>query len=318
MKITDFSYEHINEATELALANYDEERGHVPALPRINAIPDLSGFAENGLGVSAFNGGKMVGFLCCYEPFDNAFGSTNVKGVFSPMGSNAAVTVNRAKIYAAMYQAAGKKWVHAGAVSHAVSLYAHDRTANEQFFRYGFGLRSVDAIRYMEATNDVSCDGYEFMKLPQERYAKMLLLENMLDDYMKNSPIFMRRRHITKEELDKWTAQDNMRYFTASVGEKFIAFLEVSRGGETFIKDAENYLHIGGAFCLPEHRGKGVYQNLMNYAIRTLKNEGFTRLGVDFESFNPSGTGFWLKHFSVYTHGVVRRIDENILELNSI
>ena len=316
MKIIDFSCEHINEATALTLANYETERGYVPALPRIDKIPDLSGFAENGLGVAAFDGGKMVGFLCSYEPFGNAFGSTNVKGVFSPMGGNAAVTENCAKIYAAMYQEAGKKWVRAGAVSHAVSLYAHDRIANEQFFSYGFGLRCVDAIRYMEVTDNVSCNGYEFMELPQERYAEMLLLENMLDDYMKNSPIFMRRKPVTKEELDKWTVQNNMRYFTASIGEKFIAFLEVSRGGETFIKDTEYYLHIGRAFCLPEHRRKGVYKNLMNYAILTLKNEGFTHLGVDFESFNPSGSGFWLKHFSAYTHGVVRRIDENIMELS--
>ena len=33
-------------------------------------------------------------------------------------------------------------------------------------------------------------------------------------------------------------------------------------------------------------------------------------LGVDFESLNPSGSGFRLKHFTAYTHSVVRRIDE--------
>ena len=51
----------------------------------------------------------------------------------------------------------------------------------------------------------------------------------------------------------------------------------------------------------------------MNYAITVLKEEGYTRLGVDFESINPTARGFWLKYFSAYTHGVVRRIDERIL-----
>jgi hypothetical protein len=37
---------------------------------------------------------------------------------------------------------------------------------------------------------------------------------------------------------------------------------------------------------------------------------GYTRLGVDFESLNPAGYGFWLKYFDPYTHSVVRRIDE--------
>jgi len=35
---------------------------------------------------------------------------------------------------------------------------------------------------------------------------------------------------------------------------------------------------------------------------------------VDFESINPSGSGFWLKFFHAYTNSVVRRIDDRILE----
>jgi hypothetical protein len=52
-----------------------------------------------------------------------------------------------------------------------------------------------------------------------------------------------------------------------------------------------------------------VAQNLLNFVIATLKAEGYPRLGVDFESYNPNAFGFWLKYFAVYTHGVIRRID---------
>ncbi len=38
--------------------------------------------------------------------------------------------------------------------------------------------------------------------------------------------------------------------------------------------------------------------------------EGVTRLGVDYESINPSGSAFWQKHFTEYGYGVVRRIDD--------
>lgn len=48
------------------------------------------------------------------------------------------------------------------------------------------------------------------------------------------------------------------------------------------------------------HRGKDVYQNLLNFAISTLKAEGYAQLGVD---------------FTAYTHSVVRRIDERIMQL---
>jgi GNAT superfamily N-acetyltransferase len=68
--------------------------------------------------------------------------------------------------------------------------------------------------------------------------------------------------------------------------------------------------NICGAYCLQEYRGKGIFQGLLNYAITTLKAEGFETLGVDFESFNPTASGFWLKYFTAYTSNVVRRIDE--------
>ena len=53
-------------------------------------------------------------------------------------------------------------------------------------------------------------------------------------------------------------------------------------------------------------------QNEENRAA--LKKEGFLRLGVDYESFNPTANVFWPKYFEVYTKSVVRRIDECALE----
>lgn len=126
MDIFNFEKRHIEEAMNIARANYYDERQYVKELPEVCDLPNLYGFAENGLGVAAFENEKMIGFLCCYEPFDNAFGATDVRGIFSPMGANAAVSKDRSKIYAAMYQAAGEKWVKTGAVSHAICLYAHE------------------------------------------------------------------------------------------------------------------------------------------------------------------------------------------------
>ena len=72
-------------------------------------------------------------------------------------------------------------------------------------------------------------------------------------------------------------------------------------------------LNICGAYCVPDLRGSGTIQSLLDFLLYTLQSEGITRLGVDFESFNPTALGFWTKHFDVYTHSVVRRIDENAL-----
>ena len=129
MIIQDFEPKHIEEAMGIALSAYNYERAFTWDLPLISSIPILKQLSENGLGVAAFEGGKMVGFLCSVEPFENAFRSTDVRGVFSPMGANGADMENHGKIYAALYQAAAKKWVKAGAMSHAICLYEHDEEA---------------------------------------------------------------------------------------------------------------------------------------------------------------------------------------------
>ena len=50
-------------------------------------------------------------------------------------------------------------------------------------------------------------------------------------------------------------------------------------------------------------------ENILNFIIKTLKNENTILLGTDFESFNPMANNFWLKYFKEYTQSVVCRID---------
>lgn len=314
MNILDFEKQHIEEAVELALANYYDERQFIKELPQVRVIPDLNGFAENRLGVAAIENEKLVGFLRCCEPFEHAFRATDARGVFSPMGANAAIARNRSKIYAAMYQAAGEKWVKSGAVSHAICLYAHDEELQRQFYRYGFGLRCLDAIRPMELIDCKPCAGYDFTELPKSQYHFVYPLYLALNRHYCESPFFMNRKPETQEEFEISSVQDGGRYFAAKQNGKLCAFLKISASGEAFVATGNSYRHITGAYCLPEHRGKGLYQNLLNFTISILKREGYTRLGVNFESFNPTARGFWLKYFAAYTNSVVRRIDERITQ----
>ena len=55
INIVDFVDSHIEKAMDIALERYNLERNRVPALPKIDAIPDLTPFAEFGLGVAPFS-----------------------------------------------------------------------------------------------------------------------------------------------------------------------------------------------------------------------------------------------------------------------
>lgn len=312
MIITDFTHKHIEEALNIAKANYEEERSLVPILPAIDVLPDLEEFAENGLGVSAFEGSKMVGFLCCYKPWNNAF-TTYAKGTFSPIHAHGAINERREIIYKRLYQLAAEKWVKAGISSHSIGLYAHDTQAIDAFFTYGFGLRCIDAIRPMEIVQEKSCSDFTYCELNIADIDEITILRLELSEHLASSPCFMKN---TEEDLEYWLThakKRNSRIFVARHNTSIIAFWEVTDHGENFATSNPDMQNICGAFCLSEYRGSGVSQALLNFLIITLKNEGYTRLGVDFESFNPNAYGFWLKHFTAYTNGVVRRIDEKAI-----
>lgn len=69
---------------------------------------------------------------------------------------------------------------------------------------------------------------------------------------------------------------------------------------ENFVTELPQVQNICGAFCLPAHRGKGLYPSLLNFLINVLASEGYTLLGVDYESFNPTAAGFAEALYPIY------------------
>lgn len=313
MNIVNFDKQHIKEAKAIALANYYAEKQFVKELPQVSDIPDLTEFAENGLGVAALEEGKLVGFLCCYKPWENAFDST-AKGTFSPIHAHGALTENKEMIYRKLYQAAAEKWVAHQITYHAIAMYAHDEQALRIFFMYGFGVRCVDAIRSMESLECLPLPNLLLEELPKEEIAQIREMRKMLSNHLGNSPCFM---YSSEQDFEEWIVRSENRQssvFVARMNGEPVSFIEIADGGENFVTETENMKNICGAFCLPEYRGAGIFANLLNFVIGGLKEQGLKLLGVDFESFNPTASGAWNKYFTPYTHSVVRRIDECALQ----
>lgn len=318
MTVVDFTSAHIPAAMSLALQCYEEERVRTPALPERTCALDLAPFAANGLGAAALEDGALVGFLCAVPPFQRAFRSTDAVGVFSPMGANAARRENRAEIYAALYQHAARKWVRAGAVSHGICLYAHDEAAQGQLFRYGFGIRCMDAIRPAQPLGAPVPAGCAYSELSPEEFSLAYPLNRKMYEYFYRSPFFMRRTPLKScEVFCRELMEGHGRCFVARSNGELCAYLSLEQSGETFAADGPGLLNVSGACCLEGFRGGGLYAGLLDHVLRVMEAEGYTRLSTDFESFNPAGYGFWRKYFQIYTHGVVRRVDEDILSVNT-
>jgi len=205
--------------------------------------------------------------------------------------------------------------VRAGAVSHGIGLYAHDIQAQNAFFRYGFGQRCADAVRPIaRAAMFVPVNGFVCKELPKERAAALFPLYSGLQSHLSASPSYMYYGVRREADFAEMVFRQKARYFAMERDGQYTAYIKVMEDGETFAAEDASMANICGAFCLPAYRGTGAFASLLQFVSGQLAAEGFTRLGVDFESFNPTAWGFWTKHFTPYTLGMVRRIDENILD----
>jgi hypothetical protein len=312
-----FKERHVEDAAKLALYKYQKEANKVKALPHYDDSEFLCklifDMCNHDFGVAAFENSSLVGFLTCYAPLNNYFGTSN--GVFSPIHAHAAVESNSAKIYSLLYQEAAKIWVEEDLLSHSIALYAHDDAAIQSFFCNGFGLRCVDAICPLEKTPFSDISGYSFGECEPADYQAISNFENMLVHHMRKPPMFMPRNPSYDEKKIAESVNKGSRFFITKYNDTPVGFLKIYDEGENFVCVSSDMKNICGAYLLPEHRSKGVFHNLLSYVNNILFDEGYRKLGVDYESFNPTANAFWPKYFTPYTYSVTRRIDERILNI---
>jgi GNAT superfamily N-acetyltransferase len=134
-------------------------------------------------------------------------------------------------------------------------------------------------------------------------------LESGLVRHLRSSPAFVAAAETTEDAFLVERTRD-ARFFAAISGNVTVGYMKVSERGETYISSISGMPNITGAYLLPEHRGRGVYDALLAHVVDTLRDEGNRLLGVDFETMNPTALHFWSKYFDHYTHSYVRRIDE--------
>ncbi len=310
------NHNHVEGAAKIALSEYMEQRAFVPILPEFDFHNGLckiiSELTDSDLGVVALENGNMVGYLTCYQPMQNHFGKT--PGVFSPLHGHGTIKENRSKIYSRLYQKVSEKWIKQGILSHAISLYTHSE-AVESFYFNGFGLRCIDAIREVKQIEVNLNANMKMFELSANELDAVVPLKNQLIKHLRNTPMYIPLFfQVDYKQLREDSEDRKSRFFVAEINNEIVAYIEIMSSGENFVCEYAEMMNICGAYLIPEHRGSGVFQKLLAFLMEILKTEGYTHCGVDFESFNPTSRGFWLKYFIPYTYSVTRKIDDRIVE----
>lgn len=307
LEIEPFRPVFYEQAESLARLNYEEERTRLHTLPEIGNFPSLERIAGVSPGFAAVENGNLVGFICGIEP--GGVHSGQGRRIFVPIHAHGAVKENRNRIYSRLYEAAAKAWVDRGIISHAIALYAHDPGTVETFFWNGFGLRCIDALCQVEPPEGSNLPDGDYFELPCEELVTILPLKNELSSHLNQSPMFLPFSHYTESDLTAIQKRRDSRFFCVRINHTIAGYIEITSTGENFITRHEGMANICGAYLSKEYRGSGIFTGLLGFLLRELRSEGYNLLGVDFESFNPTARGFWLKQFTPYTFSVMRWIE---------
>jgi GNAT superfamily N-acetyltransferase len=302
---------HTHDATMLALTAYAHERESVPALAA-DGVPSALGRAVanligNGTGVAALDGDRLVGYLAVIGPIEGFWGSV---GCFAPLHGFAVSGGARTRLTSRLFQHAAEPMVARGVDTFAISTWRHDREVAEGLALNGFGFRNADAIRMVDAPLDVApAPGIAYREVSWQEAGPLRPLLNGLVRHLRRSPTFLSVNEFTEPTFAARLENRKSRFFVAFAGGEPVGYLEVTDDGENVLTTAPDMVNICGAYLAEGYRGRGIYDGLLAFALDALRREGVRRVGVDFETMNPTALNFWTKHFERYTSSFARRID---------
>jgi len=303
---------HLIDASMLFAAAYGSCRLVVPDLPKNwadshTALDKLQTFIKKGSGLAAVAGGRLVGYLGWYHVPD--FRDSGLAAAYVPEWTHAADEAIKAEVYRALYRSASTFWQEKGVKTHALSYTTGSSWMEQFWFWNGFGLLLVDAIRTLDPLPAKPVSQLVIRKAALEDTGSVLMLETEHWQHYLKAPIFMNSHgSITTGEIQAFITGENNAYFLAEYDGKpagMMKFEPRSRGA-TDLVDIHTTIAITGAYVRPEFRGLGTAPALLNSAFAYYAEQGRQYCSVDFESFNPEATAFWMKYFNPIRYSVFR------------
>jgi len=318
MDVVPLAPAHLEPGARLFVERYRQAREAVPALPVRHETTDgvlrlLGDLAGRAPGVVALEDGQVRGYLLGL-PIQSFFG--NQKGALVPIWGHAAVGDGRGRLYRAMYAGLAAKWVDAGYLNQAITVYADDSDARDAFFWNCFGLQAVDALRPTTAVSADSPPGIQVRRGTSADAAAVVPLSEGLYRHVASSPILFPLFSLPSvDRWAEWLAKEDHVLWLAFAREEAVGYIrfEPPTYDVSYVVHDPLTIAISGAFVHPEWRRRGVAEGVLSRAVAWAREAGYERVSVDFEAANQLACGFWLQHFHPVCHSLLRKVDERIL-----
>lgn len=321
IKVIELNENHLESASELFTKYYKEAREKLNILPERYEKKEiilslLQNIHKKSLGVAAIDNGEVIGYLTGL-PIPNFKGTQ--RGIYCPEWAHASIGGNRVKAYRAMYEKASAMWVQNGCLTHAITIISHDKEAIDLWFRNGFGMHVVDAVRSLELLPGNINSDIEIRKFKNDNIESVIDLLIGLQRHMASSPIYVPMINIENcKDVSEWLKNPDNAIWLGICKEQVVSIIEVSKkkSNDAQILSDEATISVGETYTKEEFRGYGITKAILQKVIEESLNDRYKRCAVVFESQNINGSDFWLKYFEPVCYSLVRKVDDRITWAN--
>lgn len=313
MEIVQVDSNYINGMAELAYATYLKECFYVSELFTDDykevIKKEIAEAAEKCGGVMCIDDGRLIGYLLYNATWEDN-GTVNY---LLPSWGYGASSEKRTKILSRLFEAlADKLCVEGKKINFEVKVYAHDKKIVKLFSMMQFGIQCEECMRSVDTT--VTTDNNAKVSVLSrdeinERWPEVWSMLKKLINHLKKSPVFYRGNEFTEEVYKEYLLDEATTLFAVLDNEEIIGIIDANADGSSFITNDKMIFNVGDIYVSEEYRGKGIAQQLLQYANDYLKNQGVSRLWVEHGTANPNARGFWDKYFEPYIYTMIREIE---------
>jgi GNAT superfamily N-acetyltransferase len=308
MQVVGFERRHVQEAAALFVASLEALRAEVPALSGVLADrARVEAELSRMRGVAAIEDGRLVGYLTSWFPIAS-FRGTQRAGAYVPGWAHQVRHGAPAEVVALLYRAACDAWIEAGCSVHAITLLANDHASLDAWFRLGFGMGTIDAVRPMEPLGLRPPDGFMVRSAADGDATALADLDAEHVRHYGEPPVLMVPPRAL--DADGWRAFLDEPLNTAWLAEDpdgpfgFLRFDRAFDGSDVI--ETDDGVFIGGAYVRASHRRLGVASAILDAALRHYAAIGLRCCALDYESFNPEAAAFWPRYFTPVCHSLLR------------
>lgn len=312
MKIGTFKGEYIPAAISLFQNNFKDLRAKVPEVPdemgKSAKVRDLLEWLFSSCpGVVALEKDHLVGYMGWL--IVDGFRNTDRKAAYCPEWGHAAVQGQETEVYRAMYRAAAAHWASQGCQVHALTLLAHQPVTRDVWFWNGFGLAVVDAIRTTQSLGVGVPAGFSIRKATSDDTSALSTLDGEHYQHYSAPPVSMvPPTPKSAGDFSIFISKPGNSIWIAADGKDPVGFIQFERDNEdsAIIVQSDDTIAITGAYLRTTYRGLGLATAILDAAFGNYASQGYVRCSVDFESFNPEASRFWMRYFDVVCLSVMR------------